>query len=279
MSEPDPVVAAPKAPARAAAERVLLAACLIVAVAAAIAGVLMLIVPGDTEDYFAWALAPSPLAAIVGGLYVASAVVFGTAAGTRLPAGRGLCVGALALTLPTLAATIAHRDVFDFSRALAVIWVILFVASPLTFAAILVALRREGGPPGPLPPGWLRAGLAILALAYLAGAIAFLADPRAFPAAFDVPLLGGRFLGAWCLLMAVMAAWPALRGRREARIPLLALVAFPAGALLGALTGLGDMEAGSARATWIVVISALTILGAAALALARLAGEPLDQEL
>ena len=205
MSEPAPVVAAPKAPARAAAERVLLAACLIVAVAAAIAGVLMLIVPGDTEDYFAWALAPSPLAAIVGGLYVASAVVFGTAAGTRWPAGRGLCVGALALTLPTLAATIAHRDVFDFSRALAVIWVILFVASPLTFAAILVALRREGAAPGPLPPGWLRAGLAVLALAYLAGAIAFLADPRAFPAPFDVPLWAA---GSWPPGASSWRSWP-----------------------------------------------------------------------
>ncbi len=69
--------------------------------------------------------------------------------------------------------------------------------------------------------------------------------------------------------MAVMAAWPALRGRREARIPLLALIAFPAGALLGALRGAGDMEAGSARATWIAVLAALTLIGGAAFALAR----------
>jgi hypothetical protein len=270
MSEPATVAAAPpEAPTRPAAERVLLVALLIVAVAAGIAGVVMLVIPGNTDDYFAWALAPEPLAAIVGGLYVASAIVFGAAAATRWPAGRGLCAGALALTLPTLAATIAHRDVFDFSRALAVIWVILFVASPLTFAAILVALRREGGPSGPLPPGWLRAGLAVLALAYLAGAIAFLADPTTFPAPFDMPPMGGRFLGAWCLLLAVMAAWPALRGRREARIPLLALVALPAGALVGALRSAGDMEAGSARAAWIAVLAALTVIGAAALALAR----------
>jgi hypothetical protein len=250
---------------RPVAERVLLVAFLIVAVVAGIAGVVMVVIPEDTDDYFAWALAPSPLASIVGGLYVASAVVFGIAAGTRWAAGRGLCVGVLALTLPTLAATFAHREVFDFSRALAVIWVILFIGSPLTYATILVLLRREGGPAGPLLPGPARAGLGVLALVYLAGAIALLADPTAFPAPFDMPPMGGRFLGAWCLLMAVMAAWPALRGRREARIPLIALVAFPAGALLAALRSLGDMEAGSARTTWIVVLAALTAVGALAL--------------
>ena len=84
---------------------------------------------------------------------------------------------------------------------------------------------RPGRVPAEVAP--TRRARGALALAYLAAAIALLADPKAFPAPFDVPPMGGRFLGAWALLMAVMAAWPALRGRREARIPLLALVAFP----------------------------------------------------
>jgi hypothetical protein len=274
MSDPASVAGAPRAAgSRLPAERVLTVAFLVVAVVAGVAGVVMVVAPGDTNDYFAWALAPEPLASIVGGLYVASAVVFGVAALTRWPAGRGLCVGVLALTLPTLAATIAHRDVFDFSRTLAVIWIILFVASPLTYSWILVALRREGGPAGPPLRIDLRAGLAALALAYLAAAIALLADPTAFPAPFDVPPMGGRFLGAWALLMAVMTAWPALRGHREARIPLLALVAFPAGALIAALRSYGDMEDGSARTAWIAVLAGLVALGAAALILGR-AGDP-----
>ena len=55
---------------------------------------------------------------------------------------RGLVAGVLALTLPTLAAT-SHSEVFDFSRAVAVIWLILFVASPLTYGSILVLRRGE----------------------------------------------------------------------------------------------------------------------------------------
>jgi hypothetical protein len=238
---------------------------LVVAAAAGIAGAVMLAIPGDTDDYFAWALAPAPLAALVGGLYVGSAVVFGLAALTRWPEGRGLAAGVLALTLPTLAATLAHRDVFDFARPLAVIWLVLFTASPLIHAWILVALRDEGGPAGPLLPGPLRAGLAVLAAAYLAGAIAFLADPRGVPAPFDTPPMGGRFLGAWALFMAVMAAWPALRGRREARVPLLALAAVPAGGLVAALRGAADMDPGSARAAWIAALAVLLALGLAAL--------------
>ena len=108
-------------------------------------------------------------------------------------------------------------------------------------------------------------------------AIALLADPTAFAAPFDVPPMGGRFLGAWALLMAVMAAWAALRGRREARVPLLALGAFPAGALIGALRSYGDMEDGSARTAWIVVLAVLVVVGAAAVLLGRGAQERSDR--
>ena len=54
--------------ARPVAERLLLVAFLIVAVVLGIAGVVMVVIPEDTDDYFAWALSPSPLASIVGGL-------------------------------------------------------------------------------------------------------------------------------------------------------------------------------------------------------------------
>jgi hypothetical protein len=109
-------------PRRGTVDRVLDVAFAIVAVVAGIVGVVMLVAPGSTDDYFSWELGPPPLASLVGGLYVASTVVFGLAIGQAWGAVRGLVAGVLALTLPTLAATLIHSEVFDFSRPVAVIW-------------------------------------------------------------------------------------------------------------------------------------------------------------
>ena len=46
---------------------VLMAAAIVVATAAGIVGVIMLVAPTSTGTYFAWALAPPGLAALVGG--------------------------------------------------------------------------------------------------------------------------------------------------------------------------------------------------------------------
>jgi hypothetical protein len=58
-------------------------------------------------------LGPPPLASLVGGLYLASAVAFAVA--VRLPwrDARCLVVASVALTAPTLIATLIHLDVFD----------------------------------------------------------------------------------------------------------------------------------------------------------------------
>jgi hypothetical protein len=62
------------------------------------------------------------------------------------------------------------------------------------------------------------------------------------PAAFELPPLGGRFAGSWTVMLAVLSGWAAVRNRaEEARLPALALVALPLGALAAAArTGTGD---------------------------------------
>jgi hypothetical protein len=59
--------------------RLLMTAAIIVATAAGIVGAIMLVAPTSTGTYFAWALGPPGLAALVGGFYVVSAPVFGYA--------------------------------------------------------------------------------------------------------------------------------------------------------------------------------------------------------
>lgn len=108
-----------------------MAAAVVVATAATIVGAIMLM--AHTKTYFAWPLGPPGLAALIGGFYVVSAPVF-FYAGTR-PAVevRSLAAAVLAFTIPTVVATFLHRDIFDFSRLVAMAWVVLFIASPITF--------------------------------------------------------------------------------------------------------------------------------------------------
>src|SRR5690606_20867978 len=100
-----------------------------------------LVFPSGTSEFFSWALGPPPLAALVGGFYLASAVVFAVA--VRLPPDqvRSLLAASLALTLPTLVATPLHLGVFDFGRWQAWGWMALFITAPFFWGGLLGALR------------------------------------------------------------------------------------------------------------------------------------------
>lgn len=223
-----------------------MAAAIIVATAAGIVGAIMLIAPSSTGRYFAWPLGPSGLAALVGGFYVVSAPVFGYAGRLSPPEVRGLAAAVLAFTLPTLTATYLHRDVFDFSRPAAIAWVVLFIASPVTFSLLLWAGRHAQ--PSPDDAGLGNASrlvLAALAIAFAGLAVWFWVTTGG-PVPFTMAALGARFLAAWLAFFAVLAAWPAVRPTRsEARLPLLALVAYGIGGLLAAAAHPGQLGPGA----------------------------------
>jgi hypothetical protein len=245
--------------------RLLMSAAIVVATAAGIVGVIMLVAPTSTGTYFAWALGPPGLAALVGGFYVVSAPVFGYA-GTR-PAVevRGLAAAVLAFTVPTLVATYLHRDIFDFSRIMAIAWVVLFIASPITFALLLWFSRQAQPPPNdPRLTRAVRVVLAVLAIA-LAGLGVWFWVTTSGPVPFQVAPLGARFLAAWFAFFAVLAGWPALRpARAEARVPLLSLVAYGVGGLLAAAVHPGQLGAGFlgylAALVGVITIAVLALL-------------------
>lgn len=242
----------------------------IVAVVAGFVGVVMLVAPDSTGDYFSWPVGPEPLARLVGGFYVASGFVFGRAARRDdWTASRGLCAGVLALTLPTLAATAKHRDVFDFGRWQAVAWVGLFVASPIAYGTMLWMKRREGGDPGPRLPAWARVALAVLSAGYAALALVlwFSLDWASSHSPFPLGGMAGRFLGCWAAFLSTLAAFAAWRGRwREARTPVLALIAWPLGGLLAAVLAVDDLQPAGRRlaylCTLVVLAAAAAVIGA-----------------
>jgi hypothetical protein len=234
------------------------AAFLMLVLAAGLVGLALLIVPEATGSFFAWGLKPASLAAFAGGVYVGSAAVY--AAGLRVPRRQAqpLVVAAVVLSVSVLAATLAHLEVFDFDRLQAWAWLALFLVFGATTSSLAVTgpWRRE---PGPALPAWARAVLGVAALALGAAGLALWIDP----AASSLPPLGGRFAGSWAAMLAVLAAWPAVRGRRdEARLPALALVALPAGALVAALRT-------TAEPSYLAALVLLIVAGAAMLTAVR----------
>jgi hypothetical protein len=237
------------------------AAFLMLVLAAGTVGVALLIVPGATGAFFAWGLAPESLAAFAGGVYVASALVYAVA--LRVPAreAHGLVVAAVVLSVSVLASTLAHLDVFDFGRLQAWAWLALFAAFGI--ATSVLAVRGPWWPaPGPRLPLWTRGLLGALASLLGGVAVALWIDP----AAFSLAPLGGRFAGSWVAMLATLAAYAALTDRRrEARLPALALVALPAGALVAAARTGADPG-------YLLALALVAVSGAAVLAVSEAPG-------
>jgi hypothetical protein len=235
----------------------------LVVIAAAITGGVLLAAPEETARTFSWGLAPVPLASLIAGLYLASAVAFAFAVRRPWPQTRGLALGVLTWTLPTLAITLAHLDQFDFRRFQAVAWIVSFVGTPLVTTAIVIANERrgEGEARESELPGWVRIGLGLLTLAGLVWGVALWINPRSFgePLPFDLPPLGGRFLGCWAVLSAAMAVYALGRNRwNEARLSFIALLALFIGALIGALRSLSQTDP-AGRVAYILVLLVLVV--------------------
>ena len=233
------------------------AAFLMLVLAAGMVGAALLIVPEATGSFFAWGLKPAPLAAFAGGVYVGSAAVYAAGLSVSRRQAQPLVVAAVVLSVSVLTATFVHLDVFDFSRLQAWAWVALFAAFGITTTGLAITgpWRRE---PGARLPFWSRALLGVAAAALGAAAAALWVDP----AAFSLPPLGGRFAGSWAAMLAVLAAWPAVRGRAdEARLPALALITLPSGALLAALRTEADPR-------YVAALVVLLVVGAAVLSAA-----------
>jgi hypothetical protein len=237
----------------------------VVVVAAGVTGAVLLAFPGSTDRYFSWTLRPPPAAALIGGFYVGSAVVFALALTMTWAQVRVLLVGALGLAVPTLVLTLVHDEVFDFGRWQAVAWVALFVTAPLAATAILLTHEHQPEAAGArrLRP-WSRAVLAVLAVGLLTVAVLVWFDAtrddvdRWSPVA--LVRLTGTYLGAWCSFLAVLCAWAAARDRgADARLPLTALAAAATGTLVALLRTLGDLRHGAAAVAVAVALLALAV--------------------
>jgi hypothetical protein len=237
-----------------------------VAVAAGVSGMALLAFPAATADFFSWRLGPPPLASLVGGCYVASALVYARAATAPWAELRTMVIGIVALTVPIFAATMAHVEVFDLGRLQAIAWVVLFGG----FLAAAVGVLT-GAPPTEAPsgrrvlPGW-RVATGALAAGLVAVSIALWVDPAggAGVLPFTPTPLSGRVLGGWTFLVAVLAAHLSIDAHAgTGRLAALAIAAFPAGALAASVRNFGDLAPAGSRAAYVVGLVVWLAVGTA----------------
>ena len=239
-----------------------------VGVAAGLSGIALLAAPSATADYFAWGLAPAPLAALIGGFYLASSGVYLLGARAGWGAGRVLTIGILALSVPIFIATLVDLDLFDFGASRRGPGWSCSGSSGRRPCSCWPASDVPSGEAGGRRLGTaVRVGLLVMAVPLLVLAIDLWSDPVGGESylPFEPPTLSGRVLGTWAFLLAAVAVWSALRDRvGEAWPALLALALFPIGALIAAARSFTDLET-DGRWGYVVV---LVVWLAVALALA-----------
>lgn len=240
----------------------------IVVIVAGGSSVALLVWPSASRTYFSWNLGPAPVAALIGGLYLASVIVFLEAATRPRQETRSVTVGVLGLALPTLLFTTVERDVFDWTRPQAIAWVVLFCSAPL---AILLDVRSPT-PVDESPKASMVARVALAGVSLAASGLAVGLWAEASRGWLDsrspIPLGGltADDLGAWCAFVAVASLVALGRGRvSDIRSIGILLGAIAAGAALAATRTMFDLRANASA--YLVGLGAL-----AAIALGLLIG-------
>jgi hypothetical protein len=260
------------------AMRVLLVA---FSVLTALAVVALFILSNQTDQSFAWTIAPPLTAAFLGAGYAAGCTLVVMSlrdpvwVNSRLPV-----LTILAFTVLTLAATLLHIDRFHFqpefaglpllARAAAWFWIGVYIVIPVAMIAVLVVQERTPGadPPRRHPvPRVLRAALAVESVVLLAVGVALYAVPATGPDLWPWALtpLTARAVAAWLIAFGVATGLAAVAGDLERlRTAAVAYTGFGALVLVAVARYPGTMP-WDRPVAWLLVVmaAAVTVTGAA----------------
>lgn len=245
------------------------------------AGVILTAFPADTDDLWAWTIAPPVTSLAVGGGYLAGAVFFvrGLLDGRWHAVALGF-VAASVLTVLLLAATLLHWDRFHHGHVSFWAWLAVYLVTPVLLPAIWLRNRRHD--PGAAPdevtvPVPVARVVGALGAVQLGVALVLFASPSVAVDVWPWMLtpLTARTISAFLAFIAVMLLgflverrWSALRLLVESAALGLALVLLGVARRNGDLTGSTVEEVGF----FVLLAGVVLVLVALRVAMPRAAG-------
>jgi hypothetical protein len=178
------------------------------------AAFLLLVLPGGTEQHFAWTIEPPVTAMLLGSAYAGGIWFFVQVAVQRRwhRVRHGFPAVLVFATLLAIA-TILHWDRFHFGHVSFITWVTLYVSTPvLILIAIILNLREDDGMPEgddvEIAAPWRYVLALVGAAASVTGLVLFIAPSLLIGTwAWDVTPLTARVVGAVLTLPGMVNVW------------------------------------------------------------------------
>jgi hypothetical protein len=178
------------------------------------AAFLLLVLPGGTEQHFAWTIAPPMTAMLLGSAYAGGIWFFAQVALQRRwhRVRHGFPAVLVFATLLAIA-TILHWDRFHFGHVSFITWATLYACTPvLILIAIIQNLREDDGMPEgddvEIAAPWRYVLALVGAAASVTGLVLFIAPSLLIGAwAWDVTPLTARVVGAVLTLPGLVNVW------------------------------------------------------------------------
>jgi len=178
------------------------------------AAFLLLVLPGGTEQHFAWTINPPITAMLLGSAYAGGIWFFVQVASQRqwhrvrhgFPA-------VLVFASLASAATFLHWDRFHFGHVSFITWVVLYITTPvLVLIAIVLNLREDDGAPEAdeltIPRPWRYVLALVGAAASVTGLVLFAVPSLLIGVwAWEVTQLTARIVGAVLTLPGMVNIW------------------------------------------------------------------------
>lgn len=242
------------------------------AVLSLLAGIQLFLLPGRTDDFFAWTIGTRSSAAFLGAFYWGSvAIAFTSFRRREWARARVGLYGLLAFFWVTLAATLAHLDRFHLgeggtaARISAWAWLLVYVTiPPLTTAALALQWRIRGDDPaaGAPMPATQRLVIAAIGAALVVLAVVLFVAPGTAAEIWPWQLtpLTARASSAWVVGLGVILLTMAWDGDLERCVPAAAgIVGLPV-LLAVALVRLRGDVSWTAGAAYVVVLAVLWLV-------------------
>ena len=232
------------------------------------AGLILFILPGRTEEFFAWTIQPALTPLVMGAGYLSGAYFFIRAALEK--EWESVRLGFLPITAFTwlsAAATLIHWDRFNYNHITFYAWVALYAITPVLVPAIWwmnhsnPSLRKDSPPDISTPVAYLMGIVGALTL--LTGLVLFVMPELLIPVwPWTLTPLTARVIGSWFTLpglvdlgIAVNRRWRNVRLVLESQLVGLALI------LVGLMRGLGDLQLNNPLAWGFIAAISLLALG------------------